>query len=507
MRGITGLALAYTFVVCLVWSLTGNLDRDENQFLASAFLISEFGLHPYRDFAYFHMPNLSYLYAPLFLSDNPILLARIVTALCAFGICVAVFWHGFHVLRNRHWLIRSLAPVSVMLLLAHSHMFKHAASHVWNHTSSVLFFLIAFILLLRWRDKPHATYLLGCSGFTLGMAIGIRLSVAPVVIPFLFLILFHTEHSARLKCLVVFAVAGLAANLPALYFLAFNFSETIFGNLVYPGFNTEYYREIGFERAMDLSGKGDYFWHRIMERPSHQLIAVAGAVCVLMSLVSTIFSRALLKADILLIAFVFLFLIAGCLAPTPSQKQYYFILFPFFMLLVLNLVSTVDGRTLSGITAGILVCILFVSFLTYSPFSFRDKLVKNLKSWDYLTVNVLARESREISRIVKSNDDNPVVLALSPAFVINDGTAIFPEFATGPFAFTYSYLVPEDQARRQRIPREADLDRIFQSDNIAAVLTGHEKPEIEQAIIEMAMKSNYSRIDMPSGNTLWLSPD
>ena len=503
-RGIAGLALAYTLAVCLAWSLTGNLDRDENQFLASAFLIAESGLHPYRDFAYFHMPNLSYLYAPLFFSDNPLLLARILTALCAFGICLTVFWHGCHTLRNRDRLVQLAVPVCLVLLLVHSHMFKHAVSHVWNHAPSVLFCLFAFILLLRWRERPRSTLLIGCSGFTLGMAIGIRLSIAPMVIPFLFLILIHPEKETRSKCLLTFAVAGLGANLPGLYFLVFDFSEFIFGNLVYPGFNTEYYREIGFSRAMDLPGKTTYFWNWIMGRPSHQLIAFAGGACVLMSLVSAIFRRSLLKADILATALAFPFLIAGCLAPTPSQKQYFFILFPFFILLVLNFVSTVDRKYLSGITAVFMTCILFLSFLTYSPFSFRDKLAKALKNRDYLTVNVLARESREIRRRIADQGDDTAVLTLSPAFVINDGTAIHPEFATGPFAFTYSHLIPKQQAHRQRIPRKGELDQFFQSGHTAAVLTGHEKPEIEQEIIDTAMKYNYSRVDMPSGNVLWL---
>ncbi len=225
-------------------------------------MVMENGLHPYQDFAHFHMPNLVYIYAPLFLTDNPILYARILTGLCAFGICFVIFWHGRYLLSDLHWFPRIVVPAMTVILLLHSHIFKHSVSHVWNHAISVFPALLAFVLLIRWRRNPEATWLIGICGLTLGMAIGIRLTVVLLVIPFLFAILMHPVSSSaqRRRNFLVFTVSGLAANLPALYFLFFSFSEFWYGNMNYPHLFTEYYNEIDFQRAMDLPGKLRYFF-------------------------------------------------------------------------------------------------------------------------------------------------------------------------------------------------------------------------------------------------------
>jgi hypothetical protein len=177
------------------------------------------------------------------------------------------------------------------------------------------------------------------------------------------------------------------------------------------------------------------------------------------------------------------------------------------MLLVIHLLSSVEGKILPSVMVTILSAILVVSFVTYSPYSFRGKLLRALADKENLTISVLARESREINKLVKGKREGAAVLTLSPVFVVNDKTPIFPEFTTGPFAYTYSYLIPEDLARRQRIPRQSDLENFFLTNNPAAVLTGHEKENIEESIVEIAKSLNYSEIQMPSGNVLWLSPE
>src|SRR4030067_3049580 len=49
----------------LIWSraMQRGYNRDENQFVASGELLAEQTLLPYRDYPYFHMPNLIFVYA------------------------------------------------------------------------------------------------------------------------------------------------------------------------------------------------------------------------------------------------------------------------------------------------------------------------------------------------------------------------------------------------------------------------------------------------------------
>src|SRR5437868_2817504 len=63
-------------------SMTKRLDHDEHQFIASGVLWARRGLLPYRDYPYFHMPYMVFVYGLLFkLSDHLLLVARVFTVL------------------------------------------------------------------------------------------------------------------------------------------------------------------------------------------------------------------------------------------------------------------------------------------------------------------------------------------------------------------------------------------------------------------------------------------
>src|SRR5690349_6190270 len=53
-------------LILLGLSLCKRLDHDEHQFIASATLLARRGLLPYRDYPYFHMPHMVFIYAALF---------------------------------------------------------------------------------------------------------------------------------------------------------------------------------------------------------------------------------------------------------------------------------------------------------------------------------------------------------------------------------------------------------------------------------------------------------
>src|SRR5829696_8613130 len=78
----------------LVWGLNmrRGLNHDEHQFVASAALIARNGLLPYRDFPYFHVPTLSFLYTLLFgATDYLLLSARSFSILCSWLTLVLIF--------------------------------------------------------------------------------------------------------------------------------------------------------------------------------------------------------------------------------------------------------------------------------------------------------------------------------------------------------------------------------------------------------------------------------
>ncbi|MFM7173516.1 MAG: hypothetical protein ACKO4U_10840, partial [Caldilinea sp.] len=64
--GAAVLWFALLFLLLVGLAMRRHFNHDEHQFVASAAVIAHYGLLPYRDFPYFHVPNLSFLYALVF---------------------------------------------------------------------------------------------------------------------------------------------------------------------------------------------------------------------------------------------------------------------------------------------------------------------------------------------------------------------------------------------------------------------------------------------------------
>src|SRR4030095_3799218 len=120
---------AYLLIISILYSISTSLLHDEHQFMASAFAIARYGLRPYQDFQYFHMPNLAYLFAPFFFTQDPFLLARLFVGLCGFGICLTIFLVGrslFPETEVRHSVILAASSAT---LVVHSPLFEAASGH------------------------------------------------------------------------------------------------------------------------------------------------------------------------------------------------------------------------------------------------------------------------------------------------------------------------------------------------------------------------------------------
>src|SRR5258706_6665263 len=89
---VAGVFLSLVLILLLAASMTKELDHDEHQFVASGKLLADRFLLPYKDYPYFHVPNLVLIYAALFkVADYPLLVARLFSVVCAWLTVVTVF--------------------------------------------------------------------------------------------------------------------------------------------------------------------------------------------------------------------------------------------------------------------------------------------------------------------------------------------------------------------------------------------------------------------------------
>ena len=198
-------ATALVFPLAAALAMAKGLNHDENQHVAAGVMVAR-GLLPYRDFPHFHTPYLAFIYAALFhATDHLLLAARLFGAGCASAMVGLVGSVGYALFRERgkKWALGVSAGAVVLCLTAG--LFGQTVGHAWNHEPSLLFALLAFLAHVAGIERRRNGWLVA-SGALLGVAIGLRLTFAPLAAPFGFaLVLYAPPPRWRLRPMLSFA--------------------------------------------------------------------------------------------------------------------------------------------------------------------------------------------------------------------------------------------------------------------------------------------------------------
>jgi hypothetical protein len=500
--------LGYSASVTVFGALLNTVNHDEHQFMASAYMVARQGLQPYRDFAYLQMPNLVYVYVPFFFTHNPFLTARLFTALCGFGLCLAVFLISGSLFRPLGLLPATVISAASTVLLSNTVLFQYASSRVWNHASATLCAVLAFLLHNKAIREARLVWFV-LSGFALGMALGIRLTFAPLIVPFVLAILFFRSAPwpGKARRALAFAIGGIVGNLPAIYFCLTSYQDFVFGNLRYRQLDVRYAtQELPHGTATNLAGKIHHLLQTFSPGSGNLLVPIVAVVSLIMLSIAVIGRSSKPGREVVFLVALLPFLLVGCFAPTPPQYQYYFALIPFLLLLELYALSSLGSPKLLRAGAAFLVVVAAISFFPNAP------LRKNIghatrlyRPQDWMPLQV-EKESQWIKQELASRGPGKV-LTLSPLYVIEAGLPIDKRFVTGPFAWRISHLISADEAEARHLPYAPAIDELLRKDPPMAVLTGHEHENIEEPIISRITALGYWPTKTPSGLVLWQPHD
>jgi hypothetical protein len=497
---VAGAALSYAAIVTVVGALLNAVNHDEHQFMASAYMVARHGLQPYRDFAYLQMPNLVYVYAPFFFTPNPFLAARLFTALCGFGLCLTVFLVARSLFRPLGPLPATVISAAGTVLMCNTVLYHYATSKVWNHASATLCAVLAFLLHCKAIRETRFAYFL-FSGF----ALGIRLTFAPLIVPFVLAILICGSASwpGKARSTFAFAIGGMVANLPAIYFCLTSYRDFIFGNFGYRQLDVLYTKqELPPSTPTDLVGKVHHLVQTFWPGSGNFLVPIVAAFGVALLIIAVIRRVSRSTMEVVFVATLLPFLLVGSFAPTPPQYQYYFAFIPFLLLLGLYALSSIGSSKLLRAGAALLLLCGAISFFPNAP------LRKNLghssrlfQPADWVPLQV-EKESQWIKQQLDSSRQGKV-LTLSPLYAIEAGLPIYNEFVTGPFAWRVSHLVSADEAAARHWPYAPAIDELLRNDPPMAVLTGTENENIEGPIIRKIAALGYVPTKTPNGLVLW----
>lgn len=494
------LSLAFLlFTATMIFNLAAGkpLDHDEHQFVAGAALVGSQQLLPYRDFPYFHMPYLLYVYATAFrFSDHYLLTARLLNALAAWAIILLVFfiaWRANSGDRQEQWIFASM----MSLLLMANPLFTIAAGLAWNHDLPLLLTLLAFLLHGSGVKKGDGWWKSIMAGVLLGMATGIRLSFAPLFAPFFALpfLYFHSMARKSIYRAAGFFTAGFAIALtPVLFFVVSAPGNFWFGNFSYAGLNTLYRADIGYERAMTLPLKL-LFMMEVATLPVMILLLVTAAWFGVRRCLNrkTVQNRNCLELTFAVLMIPFLLI--GAFAPTPTFPQYFYPLAVFLtLILIYGLTYPFTGRTRYWKTLKIFLLMGIALGMTRYP---DPGLLFRPVAWEPMRIHKFGNDIAE-----RTGRERPL-LTFAPIIALEGGIPFYSELATGPFAWRTAKYVEAARWPQLKLLGLATAKEVFGKNPPSGVLTGFEWREDPQISI-LARDLGYHQVKLDNIRSVWL---
>jgi hypothetical protein len=95
------------------------------------------------------------------------------------------------------------------------------------------------------------------------------------------------------------------------------------------------------------------------------------------------------------------------------------------------------------------------------------------------------------------------VLTLSPIYPLEGGLPIYEQFASGPFAWRVSSLVPSSARATLHMVSPEELEAVLTAKPPAGILVGREADE-EGEFVAYAMAHDFHPLEVGEGLTLWV---
>jgi hypothetical protein len=483
-----------------------HLQNDEHQFVASGALLARHWTLPYRDYPYFHMPNLVLIYAALFKATDYLLLSsRMVSVVCAALALGAICWTGLQLfLDGPRWRRFSIAGGVVLLLMCNP-VFTFTMGRAWNHDLPTLLTLLAFLTCCRSALRRHPGAWIAASGLLLGFAIGTRLTYLALVAPFAAVAIWHPSTTSWRRRLVLTSAFGggvVIALVPALVLLAIAPEQFIFGNFAGAGLNTQFRADLSHAETMTLLSKLKYVWQAMGRTGNLMIVLALLVVTPWASIVPRSVSPAKLEKGrqfpLVFVLALMPFFIVGAFAPTPTWYQYLYAPIPFLVLAVLYGLAAPRSEAALKWSLKVFLVVVVVA-VAYGSKDYRQaRKLLAFEEWTPVKVHKMGQELPSGSRAGK-------VLTVAPIIPLEGGREIYKEFVTGPFAWRTARFLPQHRRRALGMIAEQDLPDLVRGDLPGAVLVGFEKHGVEDGLIAYAQHDGYAPTALTDQVVVWVA--
>lgn len=493
--GVVALVASVLFAISFSLAVSKGQFLDEHQYIAAGALVARESLFPYKDYPFFHMPYLPFIYGGIFLfSDHLLFSARLVSVFCAATAGTAIFCVARRRFRNRagRWLV----PLSATGFFVTASQFTHTTGHAWNQEPAMLCALLFFLAYMAAFRSARPERWIVTAGLLLGLGIGIRITLAPLVgALILMLALFPPAGVTRTRLFGVAAFGLTVALLPAFILFLTAPEQFFFGNLEFAKVNDVYRQYTNDTMAFTKKLR---FTARQIAMNLPLVSAFLGATII--AFLHARATRLPVSREIKALLVTFPFLLMGALAPSPVYRQYFYPLLPFLALGGVYALESVDDSSKwwrrSVIWGG--VCLTIAITFAVSPHRHLRE-VFSIANWAPWQIHNHAVE------MCTPAPRTGRVLTLGPIWPLEAKLAIYPELATGPFAFRISHLIPPERRVRLKFIGMSTLQEKIAADPPAACFFGTEK-YLDPPIQALAKAHGFVPVSVFETYELWARP-
>ncbi|MCZ0960644.1 hypothetical protein [Paracoccus benzoatiresistens] len=495
------LALTGALLVLVLAGLWGRmmdfgLRRDETLFVPPAELLGQMSL--YGDFFYNHLPYSAWLFRLVHLALPGIGLLEAGRIAVFLGWLLLVLGGG-----TLLWLIsRSMvvALFGVLALICSDVLLEQAGMAATNNLLPLAFAFVG-LGLFTWQviEERCNSGLLFLSGLSVAIALGMKVSAVafvPALVVAAFLLPRSLPMAIRLRHVTLpVMLGGILGTLPLFWLLATQpdlFLAHVLG--FHTGPHVAYWRDHMADEPNLVLGLGDKLRlaYTVWLRGSALLLVFAAMLAGWLALSRKDARDARAAGPAIMLGAVLLFCVALSFLPTPAFPQYYIQPLICLPLLIAVLARDTVGRsgqleTAAGVAAALCLLLAFPRLA--------DGLMA-LRHPDETVVSKAHRAGQQLADVLAdAGHAGERVLALNPVYPLEGGLPVYPEFATGPFAYRIADYTPPGLRAHYRMTGPGEITAFLQADMPAAILTGFDGT-LEEPLVQFAQANGYRRTEL-----------
>jgi hypothetical protein len=495
LRSILVVLSLLIFVCVFLRIMNYEIRKDEQLYVPPARLLDQYSL--YQDFFYNHPPGSAWLFYAinkLVGSDHLLLSGRLGVFAAWVFLAAAIGGVSYALTRSGlvSWCI-------VVLALANDVFLTQTGVTATNNLLPLPFsFLGLSLFVLAVKDPSPKPFLTALAGLFLSLAVGFKLS-AVAFIPPVAIAAFLLPRACDVKKRLLYVVAPLAAGgliggIPVLFPLLSDPSRFLAHVVGYhTGPHLQYWRMPGVggdDAVMSLAGK------LLLARDIWFAAAVAVGLSAVMTLVLTAFqSSADERTSKLPTMTGLLMVVLGAFAcsaalgfiPTPSFPQYFappLICLPLVLTLLFGRLSS---EAQLRVRPALLAATIVVLAIEAPRFGQYLGTAVHPGRW---TVTRAHDAGVVIAQRIAAAGASGKVATISPIYPLEGGLEVYPELATGPFAYRTADITEPALAAFYRMTSPSKIGALFDNDPPAALLLGFDEV-LEMPMLAYARRNGY----------------